>query len=197
MVEPELSKGDKNIIESGSNHFSTHLYARIAEAAPSDVQRIAATQIELLIAYYNEILSQAKKSFNWALIAAGVGLIFFIFSVVVLIAIQNVDISIISALCGLIIEFISAINFYLYNRATLQMAIYQERLDRTQRFLLANSLCEGLEGETKLKSRSNLIDIIARTTYSSDLLRSVTDKDIKKNKEQGEPNASDRQAPEK
>lgn len=194
LMDQESNKDAKNnILGSDSNHFSTHLYTRIAEASPSDVQRIAATQIELLVSYYNEILSQAKKSFNWALIAAGIGLFFLILSVGFVTARQDINISIISTLCGLIIEFISAINFYLYNRATLQMAIYQERLDRTQRFLLANSLCEGLDGEAKLKSRSNLIDVIAKTTYSSEFLTVEKKQAIKETKGQGESNATDKQ----
>ncbi len=44
------------------------------------------------------------------------------------------------------------------------MAEFQERLDRTQRFLLANSICEALEGDAKQKARSELVEVIARVT---------------------------------
>lgn len=175
------------IIGSGLND-ENRLLEKLAEAKPADVQVIAATQIAYLSQYYEEVLKQAKKSFNSALIAAGIGLIFLLLSVVFAALQLNISSAIISTSCGLIIEFISAINFYLYNRASLQMAEYQERLDRTQRFLIANSICEGLETDARQKARSGLIDVIAKTTYSPQYFKDTQDKP--KNKIQGAPNGS-------
>lgn len=175
------------IIGSGLND-ENRLLEKLAEAKPADVQVIAATQIAYLSQYYGEVLKQAKKSFNWALIAAGIGLIFFLSSIIFDALKLNSSSAIISTTCGLIIEFISAINFYLYNRASLQMAEYQERLDRTQRFLLANSICEGLETDAKQKARSGLIDVIAKTTYSSECFKVTKNKH--KIKKQGALKAS-------
>jgi len=53
---------------------------RLSQVDSSDVQRIAASQIGLLTSYYTLVLDQAHRSFSWAIIAAGVGLIFFIAS---------------------------------------------------------------------------------------------------------------------
>jgi hypothetical protein len=55
------------------------------------------------------------------------------------------------------VEVISGVNFYLYGKTTTQMAEFQSRLDMTQRFLLANSICENLDGDFKQNTRSQLV----------------------------------------
>jgi len=62
---------------------------------------------------------------------------------------------------GALIEVVSGIGFYLYNKSASQLAMFHTRLDSTQRFLLANSVCEGLEGDFKQQARSNLVRMIA------------------------------------
>lgn len=66
-----------------------------------------------------------------------------------------------SLISGSLIEVISGINFYLYGKTSVQLADFQTRLDVTQRFLLAKSICESLEGDYKQKARSELIQTIA------------------------------------
>jgi hypothetical protein len=164
------ASSDKNVIDSDYSN----IVERLANASPSNVQEIAAAQIALLGSYHKQVLGQAQKSFLWALIAAGIGLLFLLGAIILRLINYQVDTSVISVVCGLIVEFISVVNFYLYNRASLQMAEYQERLDRTQRFLIANSICEGLEGDIKQKTRSRLVDSIASTVYSSDFFSKNT-----------------------
>ena len=134
---------------------------QLSEAEPGEVQAVAASQIRLLTSYYSAVLAQATKSFQWALIAAGIGLVFFLGAVVLLITIQSQSIATISVIGGAIVEVIAGINFFLYGKTTTQLAHFHERLDRTQRFLLANSICETLGDETQQKSRSELVRIIA------------------------------------
>ena len=143
---------------------------RLSKAKPGDVQEIAASQIQLLSSYYTLVLDQARRSFRWALIAAGVGFIFFLTSVGTLLAQQPQNMALVSMFSGALIEVISGINFYLYNKSASQLAEFHTRLDLTQRFLLANSVCEGLEGDFKQQARSNLVKMIAgmTTTLSTD-----------------------------
>lgn len=140
---------------------------RLSKADPANVQQIAASQIELLSNYHQEVLSQAKKSFFWALIAAVAGFSFFLLTLFFIARPQQEEkseLALVSTVGGVLIEVISAINFYLYGKASLQMADFQKRLDRTQRFLLANSICESLEGDSKQQARSELIRVIAGLT---------------------------------
>lgn len=179
---------DQTVIDSDYSN----IVERLANASPSNVQEIAAAQIALLDSYHKQVLGQAQKSFLWALIAAGIGLLFLLVAIVLRLINYQVDTAVISVVCGLIVEFISVVNFYLYNRASLQMAEYQERLDRTQRFLIANSICEGLEGDIKQKTRSRLVDSIASTVYSSDFFgKNMRNSEVKFSKNKGENNEKD------
>ncbi len=134
----------------------------LTSAAPGDIQKIAASQITLLTSYYDAVLRQATMSFRWALGAAIVGLLFFITAIVFLLTTSIQEVATVSVIGGALVEVISGINFVLYGKTTTQLAYFHQRLDQTQRFLLANSICELLEGEAKQKARSELIAVIAR-----------------------------------
>jgi hypothetical protein len=149
-----------SVMVGGDIHITQSL-DRLAKAEPGDVQGIAASQIQLLTDFYRLALTQAGRSFRWALIAAGVGLLFFLAAVVFLITQKQQSVATISLVSGALIEVISAINFYLYGRTSAQLAEFHARLEATQRFLLANSICERLEGEAQQAARSDLIKTIA------------------------------------
>ena len=134
---------------------------KLSKADPTNVQEIASSQIELLVVYHNVVLDQARRSFRWALIAAGAGFSFFLVAVGLVLFQQSQNVAIISLISGSLIEVISAINFYLYSKTATQLADFQSRLDTTQRFLLANSVCEGLDGDFKQQSRAELVRAIA------------------------------------
>lgn len=129
---------------------------RLTEAAQDDVQEISGSQIKLLNAYYKLALDQATRSFHWALVASIVGLLFFLAAVVFVLTDKSLEASTISVVGGAIIEIIAGINFYLYGKTIGQLSAFHGRLEATARFLLANSLCEGLT-EEKEKTRAALI----------------------------------------
>ncbi len=135
---------------------------RISKAKPSDVQEIAGSQIKLLLSYYQLVLDQAKKSFRWALIAAGIGLAFFILAVGFILYWNAGNAATISVVSGAIVEVISAINFYLYSKTSGHLADFHNRLEATQRYLLANSICESLDGPNKQAARMELVRAIAQ-----------------------------------
>lgn len=149
----------------GEITLKTHIIGpaveRLSKADPSKIQEIAASQIELLAIYHNLVLDQARRSFRWALLAAGVGFGFFMAAVGFLLLKQPQNASVISLISGALVEVISAINFYLYGKMSTQLSDFQIRLDKTQRFLLANSVCEGLEGDIRQQTRAELVRAIA------------------------------------
>ena len=165
-----LITGDTNSRSTGlirsysSNNFYRIPVEKLSEAEISNVQKIAASQIELLSSYHQEVLNQAKKSFFWALVSACTGFFFFLVTILFVIYPQDAkrtEFAVVGTIAGAMIEVISAINFYLYGQASAQMGDYQKRLDKTQRFLLANSICENLEGDYKQDARSELVRVIA------------------------------------
>ena len=125
-----------------------------------NVQEIASNQVKLLTEFYDQSLSQAHRSFVWALIASGAGLLFFMVAIAFQLG-SKTDVAIISAIGGALIEFIAAVNFYLYGKTTTQLNLFHGRLEVTQRFLLANSLCDSLGDKYQDETRSYLIRQLA------------------------------------
>ena len=65
-------------------------------------------------------------------------------------------------------EFIAGVNFYLYGRTLSQLTLFQGRLESTQRFLLANSLCEALGEEHRDTTRAQLINQLIQSGRDRD-----------------------------
>jgi hypothetical protein len=148
--------------ESGHLLFAGQAVDRLSKAETRDVQEIAASQIQLLLSYYRLVLDQAKKSFRWALVAAGIGLAFFIAAVGFIIYRNAESAAIISVVSGAVVEVISAINFYLYSKTAGHLTDFHGKLEATQRYLLANSICESLDGPSKQTARAELVRAIAQ-----------------------------------
>ena len=142
-------------------HNIEAIATELAETEPGDIQKTGSLVIELLNRYNEEVLSQAKKSFNWAVTVALMGFALFIGSLFILFTMQLQQIAAIGIIGGAIVEVVAGLQFYLYGKTTTQLAYFQQSLDRTQRFLIANSICEALEGENKQKSRAELVKYIA------------------------------------
>ena len=155
-LEGNILVGKGNVI----NISTAHIIENLLNTLPDDVQKIVTSQIALLDNYHRIVLDQAKRSFFWALVAAAIGLFFFIASVAFILVFKTESASIVSLISGALIEVISGINFYLYNKTSAQLADFQMRLDRTQGFMLANSICEGLDNEHKQTARLELIRAI-------------------------------------
>jgi TRADD-N domain-containing protein len=160
MADGNIFVGDTVVrdITIGSN---STIISNLLKTAPDDVQKIVTSQIGLLDNYHRIVLDQAKRSFFWAIIAAAVGLFFFLAAVIFVLVFKTESASIISLISGALIEVISGINFYLYNKTSAQLADFQMRLDKTQGFMLANSICEGLDSEHKQTARLELIRAIS------------------------------------
>ena len=69
--------------------------------------------------------------------------------------------ALLSSIAGVLIQFIAGVNFYLYFRAGRQFASFHVCLERTNRFLIANSLCEQLSEPARDEMRSELLRIVA------------------------------------
>lgn len=141
---------------------------RLSQARATDVKEVAAAQIELLSSYYALGFDQASRSFLWAIIAAFVGLAFFVTAIAFLLIQQSQDLAVVSLISGALVEVISGVNFYLYNKSSAQLAEFHTRLESTQRYLLADSMCEGLEGDFKQKARADIVRAIVRVTVTPD-----------------------------
>jgi hypothetical protein len=153
--------GEGNILSIEGTGISDSI-ARLSKADPRDVQGIAASQLELLAAYHQIVLAQSRRSFSWALIGSGLGLVFFL-AAVAFALIRGITLaSIVPLVSGAIVEVVAGVVFYLYGQTTSQLSSFHNRLEVLQRYLLANSLCETLEGDDRSKARTALIQVISQ-----------------------------------
>jgi hypothetical protein len=146
--------GDSFVIRDSIN--------RLGKSDPANVLQIAASQLELLAGYHQIALAQSRRSFSWALVGSGLGLCFFIAAATFALTYGNTLTAVIPLLSGAIVEIVAGIVFMLYGKTTSQLSSFHSRLEVLQRYLLANSLCESLEGDERNKARAALIQEISR-----------------------------------
>lgn len=156
-VEPRSGGAKWRITFDGEEVLKEQAIDRQRFADKGDVQEIASAQIQLLTQYYNEALTQAQKSFDWALRISIAGFVLFLIAAILFFLGAGIEAAAITSLSGALIQVIAGINFYLYGKTSNQLSLFHTRLDITQRILLADSLCENLEGEIKQNTRSDLI----------------------------------------
>ena len=112
--------------------------------------------------YHQSALAQSRRIFFWALVGSGVGLIFFLAAVAFALATGSALAALISLLSGATVEIVAAIVFGLCGKTTVQLSSFHSRLEVLQRYILANSVCEALDGDDRNKSRAALIQAISR-----------------------------------
>jgi hypothetical protein len=132
----------------------------IAGVNVGETHKLASKLWDLSINYFKDVRKQAQQSFYSALGAAIVGTIFF-FLALYLMMNGQVPFSKLSLIAGMMIQIISAINFYLYAKTSKQFSMFHACLERANRFLLANTICENLDDENKQEMRKEIIRIIA------------------------------------
>lgn len=114
--------------------------------------------IPLLNHYRRKVLQQANQSFILALVAAVIGLIFYIAAVSFLLFQKPTSISFISLISGSLVEVIAGINFYLYGHTSRQLASFHMFLDRSCRFEASIGACEKItDKELRDQTHSKLI----------------------------------------
>jgi hypothetical protein len=133
------------------------LVKELAEVNPRNIQEVAASQLAIVNSYYESGLQQSQQSFRWSLIWGGIGFGFLIVAVTMLLFQQPTSSAVVSGIAGAVVEGFAGIYLYLYKHASDQLAQFRRSLDNTQWLLLANSMCEQLEGEAKQTARTELI----------------------------------------
>ncbi|EFH80630.1 TRADD-N-associated membrane domain-containing protein [Ktedonobacter racemifer] len=134
--------------------------ANIAGVNPGNIQEVAASQLAIINSYYQSGLEQSRQSLRWSLVWCGIGFGFFLTAVGIVLFQKSLEISIISVISGAIIEVSASTYLLLHRRASDQLSTFRSSLESTQWILLANSMCENLEGEIKQNTRSEIIRVI-------------------------------------
>jgi hypothetical protein len=134
---------------------------RIANTPADDTHKIASLMQEMILKYYADVRLQAQQSFRAALVVATVGVLFFVYAIWRGMSSDGGEQASLAAIAGGLIQVISGINFYLYARAARQFATFHVCLERTNRFLLANALCEKLSPPERDEMRIELARLVA------------------------------------
>lgn len=117
----------------------------------------ADTQNALLIAYYEEVLTQAKRGYLFAQIVAIIGMFFLLASVVFVLVQFPQNAAIISLIAGALNEFLAAVTFVIFGKTSQQFYNFHERLNAAQRFQKMSRMIESMEGEKNKEARLELI----------------------------------------
>ena len=149
------------------------LIERVEKSDPANIQEVAATQLRIINSYYQSGLQQSQRSFHWSLIWGGIGFSFFVFAVGVLLFRQLSEVALISTIAGALVELFAGTYLYLYKHASDQLAAFRTSLESTQRLLLANSMCQKLEGELEQTTRAELIRLVVNSAVNSQGLPQV------------------------
>jgi hypothetical protein len=150
-----------NLTMGRVNRLFLEVFNRMSEAKPSDILKVAASQLQLISLYHNLVLEQAKKSFFWALVWGGVGVLFFIFAVAFSLQRQPDSAAVIGTIGGVTAQLIAGYFLHLYKSTSQQLSEFHRRLDAMQRYLVANSIITSIGEETKDSVRSELVRTIA------------------------------------
>lgn len=134
---------------------------KIAQADPSNLAAVVSPNLEMGNSYYLNTLNQSRQSFSWALVGEGVVIAFFIAAVILFTLRLPGNASylapLITALAGGVVQIATGVLFKFYSSASDQTAACHNRLDRIQRFFIANSACEHLDEENKSTTQVALI----------------------------------------
>jgi hypothetical protein len=135
---------------------------------------IVAPHEELILEYYNDVHEHVIESFRSAKRVAWVGFSVLIGTLCYKLAIDllshfenigpstnsSITVSEFGLFSGTLIEFISAINFWLYARASKEFAAFHICLERTHRYLLTYLIAEQLD-VNKENTLQDLVGIMA------------------------------------
>lgn len=130
--------------------------------------------------YYLQTQEQAEKRFRLSSFASISGFILIIVGILMLYFKEsNQEASnlagYITTASGLLIEFIAAVFFYLYNQTVLKMSEYHQKLVLTQNISLALKITDDMDEPNKSKSLEMLIDRLTTDVnkYLTELKKSL------------------------
>ena len=145
---------------------SGKVLSELAETVTKDVQQTGAKLLAHKETFYINAESQSRQSFYLACIVGLIGLALIVAAVFIGLFTDKLVISAISGVSGISFEVLAGFILQLYKQASVQLATFHQSIDDMHRFLVANSICESLEGKVKEDTRSTLVLDIARFSRS-------------------------------
>ena len=138
-----------------------------------DMGCIVAEHEKLILEYYGDVKNQADLSFRSAQKVAMIGFVVLIGTLVCLFISDlltpnqpndgrgPISVATLGLVSGALIEFIAAINFWMYGRSSKQFSAFHICLERTHRYLVAFSIAASM-GKKKDVTLGQLVCIMAK-----------------------------------
>jgi hypothetical protein len=150
---------------------------KVKKGLSGDIGDTVAAHSEMILKYYKDVQDQAIESFSSAkrvaLIGFGVLLLTLLYTLVfdalghfdvprMKIASKDLlTVASIGVVSGVLIEFIAAINFWLYAKAARQFNAFHICLERTHRYLLAYKMIEKITDQKRDETLEKVVCIMA------------------------------------
>ena len=129
-----------------------------------DILNVVQLGLNQLTEYYTINKSQARNSFTASLAAVVLGFITLV--VAYFLALRSRQVATVTALSGILLQFLGGAYFYLYNKSLQQLNFFYGELVKLQDTMLAIKLCDEL-GEAKERAREALMnDAIATPLFA-------------------------------
>jgi hypothetical protein len=121
-----------------------------------EMHRVSAVHLEMIFEYYDDVLKQAKISFLSAVVLAilGFGVLIATVYIVMKDPSDAFGVGTIGVVSGGLVEFLSAIAFFIYKRATEQFNSFHVCLERTNRYLMAYNIDEMIDGKDSIRDQA-------------------------------------------
>ena len=128
-------------------------------------EKLVAINVENLSTYYIQVKEHANKGFLASITMGILGFMLLSSSLVYGFSnnASNAALTYSAFASGLVIEFISAIFFYIHNKTVIQMKAYHDSLLYVQNILLSLKLLEGIEDSaTKDKTTTQIVEYLVK-----------------------------------
>jgi len=153
---------------SGEEQLRKEIFKECDQLVSSEdhIRVVAAKHLKIVTQYYLDVRKQASASFWCAVVLAILGFAVLVATMflVMMYPDSGYDLKTIGIVSGVLIEFISAVVFFIYKRSTEQFNTFHVCLERTNRYLMAYDIINGMSDDTNRKeggARHDLACIIA------------------------------------
>lgn len=151
-TDTEITKSEVEKIEAIKRIYLG--FPESTENKPEYFNSLVKINIENLEAYYSLVKTHTSQSFKVSLLISIIGFVLIAAGLIIGFKFDDKTIGFISTGSGIIIEFISGVLFYLYNKTVRQLKEYHDSLINVQNILLSFKL---IESTTDEKAKAEMI----------------------------------------
>lgn len=137
------SKENKNIKQETEDTLKN-----IQNQPDYDIFKLMYKNVRESTEYYIISKRQANRSFTLSMISCILGVIIYICGFISVVILDK-DIAIFTTIAGTVVELVSGLSFWMYNKSLKQLNEYHKRLSSTEKYLTSIQLAEKMESNRR------------------------------------------------